>query len=113
MKVVGTWKKYNGETLYLPDGTEFTEEKMHMKYPASVVEDMAVNCVGVTMLDAKTLLYVRAEYGISEDVSDEEAFKIMRQMDEDKATESTPLERIAAVLEYLCMIVSQEKENEH
>ena len=28
MEIVGTWKKYDNETLYLPDGTEFTSDMM-------------------------------------------------------------------------------------
>lgn len=108
MEIVGTWKKYNNETFYLPDGTEFTPDMMRSKYPASVVEDMAVKVAGVTLLEVKTVLYVRAEYMIPSDLTDEEAFKKMMAIDYENATKSSPLERIAASLEYLCMVMSQE-----
>ena len=39
---------------------------------------------------------------------DDEAFKKMEAIDYENATKSSPLERIAASLEYLCMIMSQE-----
>lgn len=108
MKIVGTWKKYDKETLYLPDGTEFTPDMMRSQYPASVVEEMAVKVTGVTLLEVKTVLYVRAEYMIPHELTDDEAFKKMEAIDYENATKSSPLERIAASLEYLCMIMSQE-----
>ena len=108
MEIVGTWKKYDNETLYLPDGTEFTSDMMQRQYPASVVEDMAVKVAGVTLLEVKTVLYVRAKYMIPSEMTDDEAFKRMEAIDYENATKSTPLERIAASLEYLCMIMSQE-----
>lgn len=113
MELVGTWKKYNNETLYWADGTEFTSDMMKHQYPASEVEEMAVKVVGVTLLEVKTVLYVRSEYMIPSDMSDEEAFKRMEAIDYENATKSTPLERIAASLEYLCMVLSQEGSNEH
>lgn len=113
MEIVGTWKKYNNETLYLPDGTEFTPDMMHSYYPASVAEEMAVKVVELVMFEAKPVSYARAEYNIPIDMSDEEAFKRMEQIDRENATKSTPLERIAASLEYLCMMLSQEVTNEH
>lgn len=112
MEVVGTWKKYNNETLYLPDGKEFTPDMMHSYYPVSVAEEMAVKVAGLTLLEAKTVALARAEYMIPLDMSDEDAFKLMEVKDYEKATMSTPLERIAASLEYLCMIMSQEGNNE-
>lgn len=112
MEIKGKWKKYNNETLYLPDGTEFTPEMMQSYYPASVAEDMAVNVIELVMLEAKPVSYVRAEYMIPSGISDEEAFKRMEQIDRENATKSSPLERIAASLEYLCMMKSQEVSNE-
>lgn len=112
MEIVGTWKKYNNETLYLPDGTEFTPDMMRSYYPASVAEAMAVKVVELVMLEAKPVSYVRAEYNIPSDMSDEEAFERMEIIDQENASKSTPLERIAASLEYLCMMLSQEVGNE-
>lgn len=107
MEIIGNWKKYDGKTYYLPDGKEFTPDDMRTKYPASYVEDMAIQVMGVTLLKVETVTCIRAEYKIPSDMSDEEAFIKMGMIDVDNATKSTPLERIAASLEYLCMIFSQ------
>lgn len=103
----GKWKKYDNQTYYKPDGSEYTIDMMHEDYPVSIVEDMAIKVVGMTILEIETMLCVRAEYGIDPEVSDEEALQQMEVIDAERATESTPLERIAASLEYLCMMYSQ------
>lgn len=109
MEVLGTWKKYDEETLYLPNGKVFTHQDMVSQYPASLVEDMAVKVVGVTLLEVKTVLYARAMYNIPEEMTDEEAFKEMEKIDALNASESTPEERIASALEYLVMVFSEGK----
>ena len=47
---------------------------------------------------------------ISSKYTDEEALSILSNMEEEKETESTPIERIAAALEYIELLLMQ-KEN--
>ena len=96
------WELYTGQELYDLDGTVVTEEMIHNRFPASVAEQVAVRVAGNTLIEIKTFLQLCAEYDVnyqSKDAMDLINYKVSLEN-----TKNSPLERIAASLEYLVLL---------
>lgn len=101
------WQLYTGQTLYDVDGKELTEKDIHNRYPASVAEKTAVKVVGNILVEIKTLLQLCVIYNVNsqaEDAIDQINYKVYLEQ-----TKSSPLERIAASLEYLVLLSMEDK----
>jgi len=101
------WELYTGQILYDIDGKILTEEDIHNRYPASIAEKTAVKVVGNILIDIKTLLQLCAQYNVdyqAEDAIDQINYKVYLEQ-----TKSSPLERIAASLEYLVLLSMEDK----
>lgn len=106
-QLAGRWYLYTGQILYTLDGQLLTEEDMHNKYPMSVAEQVAVRLIESTLLEVKSYLQLCAEYGVdsqAEDAIDQINYKVYLEQ-----TKNSPLERIAASLEYLVLLSMEDK----
>jgi hypothetical protein len=102
---------YDKEKEYTtPDGEIYTPEMFIKNYSAAISETMAVYVYENTITDAHTMSYLRGKYNITNDVNNEMAIAIINNNVQIEKTESTPIERIAASLEYLVLLFMKEKE---
>ena len=100
----GNYEIYNPQNAYLTkDGQIYTEAMFMKDYPASVITTMVVYLYGRTIDHAETFDYLRGKHGIKVDIPDDVALNMIASEEEGIATESTPIERIAASLEFLVL----------
>ncbi len=101
---------YNSQNEYTTkDGKIYTEEMFREDYSAVVSQKMAVYVYGNTITEAYPLSYLRGINRIKNDVPDEEAIVIINDMKQLEESESSPIERIAASLEYLVLLFMEDK----
>ena len=107
------YELYNKNNDYFTDnGQIITHEMMLEKYPAIEHTKMLVTLFGRTVLDIKTMDYMRGINRIKGNVSDADAIAIIQSNDYYTETESTTQERIAAALEFIELIMMENKTNE-
>lgn len=93
---------YNKESVYVTkDGNYVTPEQFSVEHNAIFDRPIAVGIIGRTIIDVQDFDYMRAMYGITSDVSDGDALAIINKQVEIEESESSPLERIAAALEFI------------
>jgi uncharacterized protein involved in propanediol utilization len=95
---------YNPKNTYITDdGNYITPELFALEHNSVNERLIAVGLEGRTIVEVKDYDYLRSKYSISSDVSDEQALKIINEAVKLASEESTPLERIAASLEYIVL----------
>lgn len=106
------WEIYDKEKLYLTkDGGIYSYEEFIKKYPAVLHTKMAVFCYENVIEKAEVFSYLLGINRISNTYTDEEALNILSNMEEEKTTESTPIERIAAAFEFIELLLMQQENN--
>ena len=101
------WQIYDGQELYDVQGQPITEEGIHNLFPASVAEQVVVKTAGNILLEIKTFLEICSLYGVNyrdKDAIDQVNYKVSLEQ-----TKNSPLERIAASLEYLVLLSMEDK----
>lgn len=89
---------------FTKDGQIYSYEKIKHDFPAVDYTKMVVTLYGRTIEKVETFDYLRGTNRIKADVPDEEALMLIAKAENIKKTESTPLERIAAALEFLELV---------
>lgn len=103
--MVEVFELYNKEKEYFTkDGQIYSYEKVKKDFPAVDHTKMVAILYGRTILRMETFDYLRGINRIKADVSDKEAISQIANAEMVKLTESTPLERIAAALEFIELI---------
>lgn len=92
------------KTYITKDGQLINKEKFEKLYPASLYTKMVVFLEGNALIESNTFEYLKAHYLIPDILSDEESLQTIQKLKNDELTESNPLERIAASLEYISMV---------
>lgn len=106
----GYYALYNPEKTYTTkEGKIYTSEMFALDYPAVHSANMAVYLFGNTIENASTVSYLRGINRIKPELTDEDAMKELTYKYELEETESTPIERIAASLEYLTLLFMGDK----
>ncbi len=99
------YEVYDKEKEYVTkDGKIYSEEMFRRDYPAVVSQKMAVYVYGNTITQAFPLAYLRGINGIENSMTDGNAMMLINERKQLDETENTPLERIAASLEYLVLL---------
>ena len=100
-----TFELYDKEKeYYTKDGQIYDYNAVKKDYPAVDFTKLVVMLYGRTVLKLETFDYLRGINRIKADVSDEEAISQIAHAEMVKATESTPIERIASALEFLELV---------
>lgn len=103
--MVETFELYNKENeYYTKDGQIYSYDKVKKDYPAVDFTKLVVMLYGRTVLKVETFDYLRGINRIKADIPDEEALSQIEHAEIVKATESTPIERIASALEFLELV---------
>lgn len=93
---------YNPNNTYVTeDGNYVTPEQFALEHNAVNERIMAVGLTGRTIVDVKDFDYLRAINGIANSVEQNEALNVINKNVQLQESESTPIERIAASLEYI------------
>lgn len=107
------YEMYDPEKTYVtPDGNYITPEQFAIEHNVVFDRRIAVGLMGRTIMDVQDLGYMRALYGITSEIPDDEAFAIINMQVEIDKTESSPMERIAAALEYIELYLMDRSNNE-
>lgn len=107
------WEIYNPQKKYLKtDGSEYTHDMFLKDYPAVSYTKMAVYLYGNTIDKVMPADYLRGINRISYEYDDEIAMAMITEIEEKEKTESTTQERIAAALEFIELIMMENKTNE-
>lgn len=83
-----------------PDGKLYTPKEFEKNYPSVNIEPMAVELMGRVIVSAAPLSYLKGMNQIKADVDNQKALSLISEKQNIKNTENTPLERIAAALEF-------------
>lgn len=95
---------YDPEKTYISqNGQLINNEQFEKLYPASAFTKMVVFMEGNVLIEVNTFEYLKAHYLVPDILNDEESLQTIQKLRNDELTESTPLERIAAALEYISM----------
>lgn len=102
---------YNKEKEYATkDGRIYTAEMFEINYPAVHSQTMAVYVYENVIAEAHPLSYLRGINQIDNSFTDEEAIIKINEQKQLDETENTPIERIAASLEYLILLLMENKQ---
>ena len=93
------------------DGKIYTKEMFYKNYPVAYSQQMAVFLYGNTIDDGIPVSYLLGKHGIGTE-NIEEGIKKVNEMVRLKSDESTPIERIAASLEYLVLLFMEDSVDE-
>lgn len=100
--MITTYEIYNSEKSYTTkDGQIYTPEEFKRDYPAVNIEKMVVEVMGTVIISVFSFSYLKGINGVKADIPDEQALNLISQAEDIKKTESSPMERIAAALEFL------------
>lgn len=100
-----TFELYDKEKeYYTKDGQIYSYDAVQRDYPAVDFTKLVVMLYGRTVLKVETFDYLRGINRVKADATDEEALEQIAHAEMVKATESTPIERIASSLEYLVLL---------
>lgn len=103
--MIEIYEIYDKEKEYFTkDGQIYSYEKVKEDFPAVDYTKLVVTLYGRTVEKVETFDYLKGINRIKADVTDDEALTLIEKAEELKRTESTPLERIAAALEYLELV---------
>ena len=89
---------------FTKDGQIYSCEQMQHDFPAVQYTKMVVFLYGRTIEKIEMFDYLKGINRIKADVPDDEALQMIEKAEELKRTESTPLERIAAALEFIELV---------
>lgn len=93
---------YDAEKTYVTqDGNYVTSNQFAIEHNVVFDRCIVVGLMGRTIMDVQDFGYMRAVHGITSEISDNDALAIINKQVELNQTESTPIERIAAALEYI------------
>ena len=103
--MVETFELYDkNKDYFTKDGQIYSYDVVKKEYPAVDFTKLVVMLYGRTVLKVETFDYLRGINRIKADIPDEEALSQIANAEMVKLTESTPLERIAAALEFIELI---------
>ena len=103
--MVETFELYDkNKDYFTKDGQIYSYEKVKKDYPAVDFTKLVVILYGRTVLKVETFDYLRGINRIKAGIPDDEALSQIANAEMVKLTESTPLERIAAALEFIELI---------
>lgn len=98
------WEVYDKKKEYFDkEGQPFSYDRMLKEFPVVQAEKVCVDVIGSCIQSYNTMMQARADRLVDPEMTDKEACIYMTQYDELKERESTPLERIAAALEFIAM----------
>lgn len=102
------WELYDKNKVYYSEqGEELTWDVLKNIYPQSMFEDIVILADGITYHEYKTMMIALSEYGIQDSGDIKTNISILNGEYNLKKTESTPIERIASALEYLCVVLQK------
>lgn len=95
---------YNPENVYVTqDGNYVTPEQFAIEHNSVFDRPIAVGLEGRTIVKVEDYGYLLSIYKISNDVPTENALNIINEKVKIDSEENTPIERIAASLEYIVL----------
>lgn len=92
-----------------PDGTPYTETELMTIFP-SLAMGALIKIEGRTPVEAVSYEYTLSKMQIPKPATIEEGIKLINEQLYFEQTESTPIERIASMLEYIAMKMSEGKD---
>lgn len=104
---------YDTEKTYVtPDGNYVTPDQFAIEHNVVFDRRIAVGLMGRTVMDVQDFGYMRAVHGITSEISEDDALAIINKQVELDQNESSPMERIAAALEYIELYLMSRGNNE-
>lgn len=105
-----TVEEYGRDKAYeLSDGTPLTSEQMETTFPA-LLAGALIKVEGRTPIETLSYDYALSKMNIPKPESKEQGIKLINEQLYFEQTESTPIERIASMLEYIAMKMSEGKD---
>lgn len=100
-------EQYNNDKTYeMPDGTPITETEILTMFP-SLSNGALIKIEGRTPIEAVSYEYTLSKYNIPKPDDISKGIELINQKLYFEQTESTPIERIASMLEYIAMKMSE------